>query len=250
MQAQGFTGKHALVTGGTSGIGKATAIMLARMGAHVIVSGRDHERGSAIVMDIRGSGGEADFIGTELVDGQTATGLARAALAMTGRIDILVNNAGAAVFGPTAHATERDFDAIYALNTKIPYFLVGAIAPTMVAHGGGAIVNVSTMAASFGSATSGIYGSSKAALNHLTKSWAVEFGRHGVRVNTVAPGPTRTEGTERVLGAGLDQLASKSPLGRAATPDEVASVIVFLAGEEAGMVHGELVHVDGGRTIT
>lgn len=244
-----LTGKVALVTGATSGIGRATAVMLAQRGAHVVASGRDVRRGEEVVFDIRRSGGTADFIGAELIDAASATRLAHEAVAVTGRIDILVNNAGAAVFGSTADGTEDQFDTIYALNTKVPYFLVASIAPLMVQRGGGSIINVSTMAASFGSAGSGIYGSSKAALNHLTKAWAAEFGGSGVRVNAVAPGPTRTEGTQSVMGPALDRLAAKSPLGRTATPDEIASVIVFLAGDEAGMVHGQLVHADGGRTI-
>lgn len=242
--------KVALVTGATSGIGKATAIRLAACGAHVIASGRDHQRGSAVVDDIRKAGGRADFIQTDLTDASSATALADAATEAGGRVDILVNNAGAAVFGTTPASTEEDFDALYALNVKAPYFLVARIAPGMVERGGGAIINVSTMAASFGSASSGIYGSSKAALNHLTQDWAVEFGPHGVRVNTVAPGPTRTEGTERVLGPMLDKLAATSPLGRTATPDDIAQVIAFLAGDESRMVHGQLIHADGGRTIS
>lgn len=242
--------KVALVTGATSGIGKATAIRLSAYGAHVVVSGRDEERGRAVVEDVRNDGGSAEFIRADLVDAHSAGTLADAALAANGRVDILVNNAGAAVFGTTAAGTEADFDALYALNVKAPYFLVAKIAPGMVERGCGSIINVSTMAASFGSASSGIYGSSKAALNHLTQDWAVEFGPHGVRVNTVAPGPTRTEGTERVLGPMLDKLASKSPLGRTATPDDIAHVIAFLAGDESRMVHGQLIHADGGRTIS
>ena len=141
------------------------------------------------------------------------------------------------------------FAALYALNVKAPYFPVGQLVPVMIERKSGVIINVSTMVASFGSSSSGIYGSSKAALNQLTKDWAVEFGPEGVRVNAVAPGPTRTEGTELVLGPLLDKLAAKSPLGRPATPDKIASVIAFLASDGAAMIHGQLIHVDGGRSI-
>jgi NAD(P)-dependent dehydrogenase (short-subunit alcohol dehydrogenase family) len=245
-----LSGKVALVTGATSGIGKATAIRLAACGAHVVASGRAEERGIAVIDTIRNAGGSAEFIRADLVDARNAGTLADAAIAANGRVDILVNNAGAAVFGTTPATTEDDFDALFALNVKAPYFLVARIAPGMVERRAGSIINVSTMVASFGSATSGVYGSSKAALNHLTKDWAVEFGPHGVRVNTVAPGPTRTEGTERVLGPVLDKLAARSPLGRTATADDIAQVIAFLAGDESQMVHGQLIHADGGRTIS
>jgi NAD(P)-dependent dehydrogenase (short-subunit alcohol dehydrogenase family) len=245
-----LAGKVALVTGATSGIGAATAMQLARCGAFTIVSGRDPDRGDTVVETIRKSGGEAEFIPADLSDASSATDLANSALAMSGRVDILVNNAGAAILGSTTECTEEDFDTIYALNVKAPYFLVAQLVPAMIAHGEGIVVNVSTMVASFGSATTGIYGSSKAALNNLTKNWAVEFGPQGVRVNTVAPGPTRTEGTVRVLGPLLDKMAAKSPLGRTATPDDIASVITFLAGDESRMIHGQLIHADGGRSST
>ncbi|WP_020107533.1 SDR family NAD(P)-dependent oxidoreductase [Nocardia sp. 348MFTsu5.1] len=244
-----LTGRVALVTGSTSGIGRATAARLASDGAFVIVSGRDPERGDSVVEAITANGGQAVFIGADLADAESAIALATDALAVKGQVDILVNNAGIAVSGSTADGTENDFDALYALNVKAPYFLVGQIVPTMIERGSGVVINVSTMVASFGSSSTAIYGSSKAALNQLTRDWAVEFGPSGVRVNTVAPGPTRTEATERVMGPLLHKLAARSPLGRPATPDEVAAVVAFLAGDDAAMVHGQLIHVDGGRSI-
>lgn len=116
----------------------------------------------------------------------------------------------------------------------------------MAERGGGAIVNVSTMVAEFGMAGMGLYGSSKAALELLTKSWAAEFGPRGVRVNAVSPGPTRTPGTAG-MGAGLDQLAAGGPAGRPASPEEIADAIVYLATDRASFVHGAVLPVDGGR---
>ena len=119
----------------------------------------------------------------------------------------------------------------------------------MAERGNGAIVNVTTMVADFGADGMGLYGSTKAALALLTRSWAAEFGPRGVRVNAVSPGPTRTEGTA-VMGEALDQLASLAPAGRPATPEEIPAAIVFLAGDEASFVHGAVLAADGGRSAT
>lgn len=143
--------------------------------------------------------------------------------------------------------TEETFDGVFALNVKAPFFLVAELAPRMANRGRGAIVNVSTMVADYGAAGMSLYGASKAALSLLTKAWAAEYGPSGVRVNTVTPGPTRTEGTEG-MGEALEQLASQAPAGRPATPDEIAEAIVFLATDRASFIHGANLAVDGGRT--
>lgn len=248
-ESMSMSGKVALVTGATSGIGSATAVVLAERGAHVLVAGRDAERGNRVVDDIRATGGNAHFLRAELSDAESARGLAEDARSVAGEIDILVNNAAIGVFGPTAEIAEPDFDACYAVNVKVPFFLVAAIAPGMAARGHGVIVNVSTMVAAFGSRGSAVYASSKAALELLTKSWAAEFGPRGVRVNAVAPGPTRTEGTLAHYGAEqLEALAGRAPAGRVAEAGEIAETIAFLVGDGASFLHGAIVAVDGGRT--
>jgi NAD(P)-dependent dehydrogenase (short-subunit alcohol dehydrogenase family) len=166
---------------------------------------------------------------------------------VAGRVDVLVNNAGIFPFGPTAEMSEADIDRVYALNVKVPFVLVGQLAPQMAKRGRGAIVNVSSMVSTFGLPGMALYGSSKSALNLLTKAWAAEFGRNGVRVNEVLPGPTRTEGTE-VMGEGLDQIAALAPAGRVASPAEIAAAITYLASEDASFLHGVILPVDGGRT--
>ena len=246
MTAQ-LDGSTALVTGGNSGIGRATALDLAAHGAHVIVSGRDTARGEEVVAAIRANGGKADFVATSLNDEASARDLARRATDLAGgHIDILVNNAGIYPFGPTADATEADFNSVYDLNVKAPFFLVSALAPEMAKRGKGAIVNIATMVAHYGQAGMALYGSSKAALLLLTKAWAAEYGPSGVRVNAVSPGPTRTEGTSG-MGDALDQLAATTPHGRPGLPEEIAAAVTFLVSGDARYIHGAHLPVDGGR---
>lgn len=238
----------ALITGGTSGIGRATANKLAQLGIHVVVVGRNAERGKKTVDEIRAAGGKADFISSDLRDAASAREVATKAIELgDGNVDILINNAGIYPFGPTHEMSEEQFDRVYSLNVKAPYFLVSALAPLMVKRGKGAIVNVSTMVADYGAPGMSLYGSSKAAINLLTKTWAAEYGPSGVRVNVVVPGPTRTEGTE-AMGEGVDQLAAQAPARRPATADEIAEAIVFLATDRASFIYGAKLAVDGGRT--
>jgi NAD(P)-dependent dehydrogenase (short-subunit alcohol dehydrogenase family) len=238
----------ALITGGTSGIGYATARKLAQPGIHVLVVGRNAERGKKAVDEIRATRGKADFISSDLRDAASAREVARRAIELgNGHVDILINNAGIYPFGPTDEMTEEQFDSVYSLNVKAPYFLVAELAPLMAKKGKGAIVNLSTMVSDYGAPGTSLYGSSKAAINLLTKTWAAEYGPKGVRVNAVSPGPTRTEGTD-AMGEGLEQLAAQAPAGRPATADEIAEAIVFLATDRASFIHGAKLAVDGGRT--
>jgi NAD(P)-dependent dehydrogenase (short-subunit alcohol dehydrogenase family) len=238
----------ALITGGTSGIGRATARNLAKLGIHVIVVGRDAKRGDEALAEIRAVGGKADFISTDLRNASSAREVAKRAVELgSGHVDILVNNAGIFPFGPTEQTKEEEFDRVYSLNVKVPYFLVAELAPLMAKRGKGAIVNVSTMVADYGASGTSLYGSTKAAINLLTKVWAAEYGPRGVRVNAVSPGPTRTEGTDS-MGDGLERLAAQAPAGRPATPDEIAEAIVFLATDRSSFIYGAKIAVDGGRT--
>ena len=238
----------ALITGGTSGIGRATANKLAERGVHVLVVGRNAQRGEKTISEIRAAGGKADFISSDLRDAASARDVARQAVELGhGNVDILINNAGMFPFGPTHETTEEVFDSVYSLNVKAPYFLVAELAPLMAKRGKGSIVNVSTMVADYGVSGMSLYGSSKAAINLLTKAWAAEYGPSGVRVNAVSPGPTRTEGTD-AMGEELEKLAAQAPAGRPATADEIAEAIVFLATDRSSFVEGAKLAVDGGRT--
>jgi NAD(P)-dependent dehydrogenase (short-subunit alcohol dehydrogenase family) len=247
MTSTSLTPSTALVTGATSGIGRATAIALAASGIHVAVAGRDKARGDQTVTAIRAAGGRAEFVSGELHDAASATELAGAARAALGHVDILVNNAGSGAFGPTVDTTEAAFDELFALNVKVPYFLTAALAPGMVERGAGVIINVSTMVADFGLDGMALYGSTKAALELLTKAWSAEFGPKGIRVNAVAPGPVGTEGTEGMREA-QGYLASLAPARRLGTSEEIAAAIVYLASAGAAFTHGVVLPVDGGRT--
>jgi NAD(P)-dependent dehydrogenase (short-subunit alcohol dehydrogenase family) len=238
-----LNGKTVLITGGTSGIGRAAAERFAEAGATVIISGRDEARGAEVVREIEQDGGSARFIAADLAGREAGRRLAQAA----GPVDVLVNNAGVFPFAPTHETTSDQVEEVLQINVAAPFELTGQLAPGMAARGEGAVINVSTMVASFGLPGLAAYGASKAAIELLTKVWAAEYGPQGVRVNAVAPGPTRTPGTD-VMGDGLDELASTLPLGRAAEADEIARTIVFLASDDASFVSGAVLAVDGGRT--
>src|SRR5262245_17486761 len=172
----------ALITGGTSGIGRATANKLAQLGVHVVVVGRNAERGEKTIAEIREAGGQADFIPSDLRDASSAREVARRAIELGGgQVDIVINSAGIFPSGPTHETTEETFDAVYSLNVKVPFFLVAALAPLMAQRGKGAIDNVSTMVADYGAAGFSLYGSSKAAIHLLTKAWSAEYGPKRVR---------------------------------------------------------------------
>jgi NAD(P)-dependent dehydrogenase (short-subunit alcohol dehydrogenase family) len=237
-----LVGKRALVTGGTSGIGRAAAEALAREGAHVLISGRSEKRGAEVVAAIEAAGGEAEFVRADLASAEEVRALA----ARASEVDILVNNAGVFPAGPTHELPESAFDETFAVNVKAPFYLTAAIAPRMAARGGGTIINVTTMVAQFGMAGLSAYGASKAATALLTKAWAAEYGPNGVRVNAVSPGPTSTPGTE-AMGDGFAAIVSTIPLGRAARPAEIAETILFLASDRASYLNGAVVPVDGGR---
>ncbi len=238
-------GKQALVTGATSGIGRAIALELADDGAEVIVSGRDAARGAETVAAIEAAGGTARFVGADLGDLDSVGQLAREAAT----VDVLVNNAGAFAFAPTAAQDLESFETMFDVNVRGTFFLTAALAPKMAARGGGSIVNITTMAAEFGMAGAAAYGASKAAVVGLTRTWAAEFAADGIRVNAVSPGPTTTEGTTEEMGPeGIAQVAATTPLDRPATADEIARVVAFAASPRASYVTGAILAADGGRT--
>ncbi|GAB7068209.1 SDR family oxidoreductase [Mycobacterium hodleri] len=237
-----LTGKTALVTGATAGIGYAIAVQLAAEGAEVVVHGRNAERGEKTVQDIENAGGRARFIAADVSIADDVRRLADEA----GEVDILVNNAGIYRFAPTFDTTDADLDDQINTNLKAPYLLVQKLVPAMIVRGSGSVINVTTVAATTPAAGAGIYGASKAALELLTKLWADEFGAQGVRVNAVAPGPTQTPGTE-VFGSELiEGLGRTTALGRLAEAEEIANVVTFVVSPGASYVNGAILTVGGG----
>jgi NAD(P)-dependent dehydrogenase (short-subunit alcohol dehydrogenase family) len=236
-----LAGKTALVTGATSGLGKAAALKLAEHGATVLVHGRDAARGASIVEQIEQAGGHARFLGADLSDPDDVARLA----AEVGRVDILVNNAGSSWFGPSNELTVATYDRLFDGNVRSAYLLTAALAPAMARNGGGNIINVGSMAGSVGLPGGAAYSATKAALQAMARSWAAEYSPAGVRVNTVAPGPVFTEGAvpDRTTALGDTTL-----LNRAAQPDEIAETIAFLASPRADYITGATIAVDGGRT--
>jgi NAD(P)-dependent dehydrogenase (short-subunit alcohol dehydrogenase family) len=236
-----LAGRIALVTGATSGIGKAAAVALAAQGATVLVHGRDPERGARTVKEIEAAGGAARFVAADLRDPAGIAHLAEAA----GEADILVNNAGSSWFGPTADLDVEGYDAMFDGNVRSAYLLTAAVAPRMAARGTGSVINMGSMAGAVGLAGGAAYSATKASMGALTRAWAAEFGPAGVRVNTVAPGPVSTEGARPEV---TESLAATTLLGRAARPEEIGEVVAFLAGPRASYITGATIAVDGGRT--
>ncbi|MDQ1695138.1 MAG: hypothetical protein QOJ03_491 [Frankiaceae bacterium] len=233
--------RTALVTGSTSGIGKATALALARDGFDVVVHGRDAQRGAATVEEITAAGGHARFVVADLSDAADVERLADEA----GEIDVLVNNGGFSWFGPTDQLDTETYDRLFASNVRSAYQLVAALGPRMAKAGRGSIISVDSMAGRVGLAGGAAYGATKAALTAMSRAWAAEFSPAGVRVNTVAPGPVYSNGAapERIEALGHTTL-----LDRAAQPEEIAEVIAFLASDKSGYVTGAVFPVDGGRS--
>lgn len=240
-QSNNLKGQKALVTGATSGIGKAVALRLGLDGAEVIVHGRDAERGSEVVDAITAAGGSARFEAADLSDADDVRRLAK----VLGDIDVLVNNGGFSAWGPTSDFDIDKFDAMFATNVRAPFILVGAFAPGMAARGKGSIINLSSMAGRIGLAGAAAYGATKASLASMTQAWAAEYSPSGVRVNAIAPGPVYTEGSQDDR---IEALGATTLVDRAAEPEEIAEVVGFLASPRASYVTGAVVAADGGRT--
>jgi NAD(P)-dependent dehydrogenase (short-subunit alcohol dehydrogenase family) len=231
-----------LVTGATAGIGRATALALAARGADIIVHGRDKERAADTLQRIEALGATARFEPADLSHPAEVIALAERA----GDVDILINNAGIFHFARTTDTDPDTFDAHIAVNLRAPYLLVQAFAPGMVERGHGAIVNISSGAATTPGLGSGIYGATKAALESLTRVWAAEYGPHGVRVNAVAAGPTRTEGTA-LYGDAFESAGQAVALKRLADPEEIADAVAFMASPGASYVNGAILSAMGGQ---
>jgi 3-oxoacyl-[acyl-carrier protein] reductase len=245
-----LTGKTALVTGASRGMGRASALALAAAGAQVLVHyGRGAKEAEDVVAEIIDAGGRADAIATDLAAADGASKLARQARSIVGdRLDILVANAGVSKAATIEETTVEDFDKLFAVNVRAPFFLVQQLLPIM--SKGSSVVFLSSLAAHAVVGTAPAYAATKGAIDTLVKHFASLLGIRGIRVNAVAPGVVETDMSNFAkTEAGRDFTLGMQALKRLAQPDDIGGVVAFLASEDARWITGDTIHVDGGSKL-
>jgi 3-oxoacyl-[acyl-carrier protein] reductase len=245
-----LTGKTALVTGASRGIGRASALALAAAGAQVLVHyGRGAKEADDVVAEISEAGGRADAIATDLAAADGASKLARQARGIVGdRLDILVANAGLLKSSTIEETTVEDFDKLFAVNVRAPFFLVQQLLPIM--SKGSSIVFLSSLAARAVVGTEPAYAATKGAIDTLVRHLASTLGARGIRVNAVAPGVVETDMLNFTkTDLGRDDALGMQALKRLAQPDDIGGVIAFLASDNARWITGDIIHVDGGSKL-
>lgn len=247
-----FNGKVALVTGGTSGMGKAAAIALAKSGAKVVVAGRRQVEGEEVIREIQTAGGEGFFVTTDVSKEADVQNLIEKIITSYGRLDIAFNNAGVEQDpAPLTEQTEEIYDRIMDINVKGVWLSLKHEIPAMLKNGGGAIVNNSSIVGLVGAATVPIYAASKHAVEGLTKSVALEYAKSGIRVNAVSPGPIQTEMFDRfadINPAAGEYFKTATPMGRIGQAEEVVNAVLWLVSDASSYVTGQSISVDGGYT--
>jgi len=242
-----LTNKVALVTGASSGIGRATALALGKAGASVVIGNRREAEGEETARLIRDAGGEVVFIKTDVTRQSDVDAIIKRAVDEFGGLDIAFNNAGVeGNLGPIVEETDENFDFVFGVNVKGLWRCVRAEAQVMAASGGGVIINNSSVAGRGGYAGLSTYVASKHAVEGLSKSVAVEMAEAGVRVNCVAPGPIQTDMADRITGGEPEPFYEMIPMRRFGAPEDVAAMVLFLASDAAGYITGESYAVDGG----
>lgn len=248
-----FQNKVVLITGATSGIGKASALAFAASGAKVVVSGRREPEGRAVVSDIKTAGGEAVFIRADVAKETDIVALVAQTLKAYGRLDVAFNNAGIEFASPITEVGEADYRRVFDINVWGVLTSMKHEIPAMLESGGGSIINTSSVAGNKGMAGASVYAASKFAVEGLTKCTALEFAKQGIRVNTVAPGAIATDMLDRFTGGKESDtakyIASLHPLGRLGRVEEIAQPVLWLASEASSFVTGQTILVDGGWTV-
>ncbi len=245
-----LSGKTALVTGASRGIGRVSALALAQAGAQVLVHYSSSEKAAdAVVAEIRKAGGKADKVGANLRQSDGPHILAKQVRAIVGdRLDILVANAGISKAASIEDTTVEDFDNLFAVNVRAPFFLVQQLLPTLCK--GCTIIFTSSLAAHASVGTLSAYAATKGAVDTLVKHFASALGPRGIRVNAVAPGVVETDMSNFTkTEAGREMTLSMQALKRLAQPDDIAPVVAFLASDEARWISGDTIHVDGGSKL-
>jgi len=249
-------GKVALVTGGTSGIGRASAVLFAQEGAKVVLTGRRAAEGKAVAAEIEAAGGDALFIQADLTEIGGIPAIIDNVVARYGRLDCAFNNAGVSGGGPVETLDEPLWDTIIDTNLKAQFFCLKAQAAQMKKQGkGGSIVFTGSVLASIALPGTNIYSASKGGIVSLARAAAVELGSFGIRVNSINPSITRTEMTQGLIVKNADGSESHPyaigvPLGRLAEPEEMAQVALFLLSDRASYVSGQALIVDGGQSAS
>ena len=245
-----FEGKVALVTGATSGIGRATAVEFAREGAHVVVAARREQQGAEVVREIEGLGRRAIFVPTDVAKADDCRVMVERCLEAFGRLDAAVNNAGVGRSGHDVVVEDEEVWAnVMAVNLTGVFLCMKHEVPALLETGGGAIVNTSSVGGLKGRAGSSAYCSSKAGVHALTKCAALEWAARRIRVNAICPGVVSTEMLDRWIARVPDvagELTANQPMGRIADAREIARAILFLASDDASFMTGQLMAVDGG----
>lgn len=247
-----LTGKVAVITGASKGIGEDMARLFARFGAKVVVSSRKQDACDALANDIRAQGGDATGIAAHVGDMVQLQQLVDKSIETYGGIDILVNNAASnPVFGPSLDCDGAAFDKIMQANVKAPFELSKLCYPSMKARGGGSIIMISSIAGHTPDPGLGMYSVSKASLNMLTKVLAKEWGSDGIRVNAICPGLIKTKFSQALWQDEkiLDHFTNRIPIARMGTTDEISPLALFLASNASSYSTGSLFYADGGTVI-